>query len=123
MNYNFKLMNAENLAIAKIYFRYGQSVVGQNFWRKLWNNNLGEYLLKKAKQNAIHQANIFTAKSGYLNNGSIQYNISEIPSSENPVCLELVDESSKIKAFLNENKEELQKVSLILLNDMIIELA
>ncbi|MCX3264186.1 DUF190 domain-containing protein [Pedobacter agri] len=85
------------------------------------SNNLGDYLLKKAKLSAIHQAIIFTAKSGYLNNGRIQYNISEIPSSENPVCLELIDESIKLMSFLSENKKELQEVSLILINDKCID--
>ncbi|WP_294332946.1 DUF190 domain-containing protein [Chryseobacterium sp. sg2396] len=110
-------MHTENLAIVKIYFRYGQSVTGQNFWRRIWNNNLGDYLLKKARQSSINQANIFTAKSGYLNNGRIQYNISEIPSSENTVCLELIDDYNKLKNFLNENAEFLRATHLILINN------
>ncbi|KQK26191.1 hypothetical protein AR438_11495 [Chryseobacterium aquaticum] len=117
MNFKTKTMHTENLAIVKIYFRYGQSVTGQNFWRRIWNNNLGDYLLKKAKQSSINQANIFTAKSGYLNNGRIQYNISEIPSSENTVCLELIDDYNKLKNFLNENAEFLRATHLILINN------
>lgn len=117
MNFKIKTMQTENLAILKIYFRYGQSVKNHNFWKKLWNNNLGEYLLKMAKKSGIHQANIFTAKSGYLSNDLIQYNISEIPSSKNTACLELIDESNKLKSFLNENEEFLRATHLILFNN------
>ncbi len=48
-----------NISVLRIYFRYGQKAQNQSFWQKLWNNNLGQQLLKKAKEMNIEQANIF----------------------------------------------------------------
>lgn len=104
------------VAIARIYFEYGESIDGQSFWARLWSSSLGESLLKKAKEADIWQANIFTARSGYLNYDHIIYNISELPALRNPACLELVDEEGKIRKFLELNKEYLKKARIILIN-------
>ena len=67
-----------NISVLRIYFHYGQKAQNLNFWQKLWNNNLGHQLLKKAKEMNIEQANIFTAKAGYLDNEKINYNKKEM---------------------------------------------
>ena len=105
-----------NISVLRIYFRYGQKAQNQSFWQKLWNNNLGQQLLKKAKEMNIEQANIFTAKAGYLNNEKINFNISEIPPSKNPVCLELIDQHEKLKSVIEQNQENLKEVKIIVLN-------
>ncbi|MFV0220841.1 DUF190 domain-containing protein [Empedobacter falsenii] len=106
-----------NISVLRIYFRYGQKAQNQSFWQKFWNNNLGQKLLKKAKEMNIEQANIITAKAGYLDNDKISYNISEIPPSKNPVCLELIDQHEKLKSFIEQNKAELSEANVILLNN------
>jgi len=108
-------MNIENISVLRIYFRYGQKAQNLSFWQKLWNSNLGQRLLKKAKEMNIEQANIFTAKAGYLDNEKINFNISEIPPNRNPVCLELIDNQEKLKLFIEQNKENLKEAKLILL--------
>lgn len=105
-----------NISVLRIYFRYGQKAQNQSFWQNLWNNNLGQQLLKKSKEMNIEQANIFTAKAGYLNNEKINFNISEIPPSKNPVCLELIDQHEKLKSFIEQNQENLKEVKIIVLN-------
>lgn len=112
-----------DISTLKIYFRYGQQAKGQSVWQRLWNNNLGELLLKKAKEMNIKQAAIFTAKAGYLQQDSISYNISEIPSYKNPVCLELVDTPDKLQTYLADNKMLLADTNAILLNDKSFQLA
>lgn len=106
----------DKTTIARLYFNYGQSIKGQSFLGKLWNNSLSDFLLKKAKESNIEQANLFIAKAGYLNYENIKSNISEIPSLNNPVCIELIDNDNKIKQFLEHNKESLSDVKIILLN-------
>jgi PII-like signaling protein len=105
-----------NITIARLYFNYGQSIKGQTFWKRLWNNSLSDFLLKKAKESNIDQATLFTAKAGYLNYEDIKNNISEIPPLKNPVCIELVDNDNKIKQFLELNKENLKEVKTIIIN-------
>lgn len=107
----------ENISVLRIYFRYGQKAKNLTFWQKLWNNNLGQQLLKKAKEMNIAQANIFTAKAGYLDNDKISFNISEIPPNKNPVCLELIDQPEKLKLFIEQRSTELSGATLILLNN------
>ena len=93
MNSKNNYMNSElhNINIVRIYFSYGQQAKGQSFWQRLWNNNLGQLLLKRAKEMNINEAAIFVAKAGYLHNDNISFNSSEIPSNKNLVCLELID--------------------------------
>lgn len=110
-------MEFKNITVLRIYFRNGQKAKNLNFWQKLWNNNFGQHLLKKAKEIGIEQANIFTAKTGYLDNDKINYNISEIPAYKNPVCLELIDQNEKLKLFIEQNKVELSEANVILLNN------
>lgn len=107
----------ENISVLRIYFRYGQKAKNLTFWQKLWNNNLGQQLLKKAKEMNIERANIFTAKAGYLDNDKISFNISEIPPNKNPVCLELIDQPEKLKLFIEQHSTELSGATLILLNN------
>lgn len=109
-------MENKSTVIARIYFEYGASVKKQSFWKKLWNNSLGEFLLKKARESNIEQANIFIAKSGYLNYKDISYNISEIPALNNPACLELVDSEIKINQFLEHNRDNLKQAKIILVH-------
>ena len=59
----------EQYQLLRIYFKYGQKSRKLSFWQKLWNNNLSTQLLKAAKEQKIHQANIFNAKAGYLGEG------------------------------------------------------
>lgn len=118
-------MNAElyNINIMRIYFGYGQQAKGQSFWQRLWNNNLGQLLLKRAKEMNINQAAIFVAKAGYLHNDSISFNSSEIPSNENPVCLELIDTPKKLKNYLIKNKALLSDTNIILFNESSFKLS
>ena len=111
------------ISTVKIYFRYGQQAKGQTFWQRLWNNNLGQLLLKKAKEMNIDQAAIFTAKGGYLQHDNISNNISEIPSTKNPVCLELVDTADKLQTYLADNKILLADTNVILVNNKGFQLA
>ncbi|WP_213197394.1 DUF190 domain-containing protein [Cloacibacterium caeni] len=107
-------MENKSTVIVRIYFEYGASVKDQSFWKRLWNNSLGEFLLKKARESNIEQANIFIAKSGYLNYKNISYNISELPALKNPACLELIDNENKINQFLKLNKDLLKQAKIIL---------
>lgn len=104
------------VTIARLYFNYGQRLKEQTLWKSLWNNSLSYFLLKKAKESNIEQANLFIAKAGYLNYENIKNNRSEIPTLENPVCIELIDNDANIKQFLERNNDNLKEVKIILLN-------
>lgn len=112
-------MSNQNLSIARIYFRHGQKVKEQSFWKRLLSTNLGQQLLKKAKESDIYQAAIFTAKAGYLQGDPIITHISEIPSHYNPVCLELLDTESNLKNFLTSNKDLLTDTHVIFLKETV----
>ncbi|WP_149207317.1 hypothetical protein [Flavobacterium johnsoniae] len=109
----------EQYQLLRIYFKYGQKSRKLSFWQKLWNNNLSTQLLKAAKEQKIHQANIFNAKAGYLGEGNIVYNISELPPPKNTVCLELIDKELKLQTFLKDNGAELQEAINILLHPIV----
>ena len=100
----------------RIYFKYGQKSQKLSFWQKLWSSSLSNQLLKAAKAQKIYQANIFNANAGYMDDGNIVYNTSEVLQYKNTVCLELIDEKVKLQVFLDDNKTELQDAVSILLH-------
>ncbi len=105
----------EKYQVLRIYFKYGQKSKKLSFWRKLWDCSLSNQLLKAAKAQKIYQANIFNANAGYLGNGNIVYNVSELPPLKNTVCLELVDGELKLQTFLKDNEAELKEARSVLL--------
>ena len=107
----------QNITSVKIYFNYGQHVKGQSFWKKLWSNNLGQVLLKNAKEMGIRQATIYAVKAGYLHSDSISINNAEFIMDKQPVCLELFDLPEKLESFLEKNKTFLADTDTILLNN------
>lgn len=110
-------MEVTNTSILRVYFHYGQKARNLSFCPRLWNNNLGQLLLKKAKETGIDQANIFIAKSGCLQNEKIVSDISEIPANKDPAYIELIDQCEKLKSFIKDNKTELTGTNVILLNN------
>lgn len=109
----------EQYQLVRIYFKYGQKSRQLTFWEKFWNGSLGNKLLKSAKKQNIYQATIFTANAGYLGYGNIVYNVSELPSIDNTVCLELIDKEPKLQAFLEDNVLDLHEALSILLHHQI----
>lgn len=85
-------MNSElyNINIVRIYFGYGQQAKGQSFWQRLWNNNLGQLLLKRAKEMNISQAAIFVAKAGYLHNDNISLIVQKFHQTRTLFALNLL---------------------------------
>jgi PII-like signaling protein len=106
----------EQYQLLRIYFKQGQKSHNLSFWQRLWNSSLSDRLLKKAKNQNIYQANIFTANAGYLGHGNIVYNVSELPSKKNTICLELLDMEDRLRAFLEKNEADLQEAVSILLH-------
>ncbi|TGN29531.1 hypothetical protein [Empedobacter tilapiae] len=106
----------EQYQLLRIYFKYGQKSKKLSFWQKLWNSSLSDQLLKAAKAQKIHHANIFIASAGYLNGGNIVYNVSELPPPKNTACLELIDEELKLQTFLKDNEAEIQEAISILIH-------
>lgn len=109
----------EQYQLLRVYFKYGQKSQKLSFWQKLWNSSLSNQLLKAAKEQKILQANIFNASAGYLGDGNIVYNLSELPPLKNTVCLELIDEELKLQTFLKDNETELQAAISILLHPIV----
>ena len=102
--------------LLRIYFKYGHKSRKLSFWQRFWDSSLSDKLLKNAKRQNIYQANIFNACAGYLGDGNIVYNLSELPPPKNTACLELIDEELKLQTFLKDNEAELQEAISILLH-------
>lgn len=103
----------------RLYFEYGKKAKGLSFWKRIWNNSFSSELLKRAKTSGIEQVICFNVTKGYLQNQSIQWGITEIPSSKHPQCIEMTDIESKITSFLDEQKQLLDKQQIILVKNEI----
>ncbi|RTY67090.1 DUF190 domain-containing protein [Flavobacterium sp. LB2P53] len=102
-----------NVTILRIDFDYSQTGKEQSFWKHLWSSTLSNVFFKKSN---IKQSNLFTAKSGCLNYETIKIYNSELLSSINPMCLELIDNDKNIKMFIQQSKELLESAIIVLVN-------
>lgn len=102
-----------NRTILRIDFDYSHTVKEQSFWKRLWSSTLSYVFFKKFN---MKQSNLFTSKSGYLNCKTIKIYNSELLSSKNPMCLDLIDNDKNIKMFIQQSKELLESVIIVLVN-------
>jgi PII-like signaling protein len=109
-------MMHRNIYILRIYFGYGKKIDHKNFLKNIINNSLGHYLMQKAKENNLEQANMFHAKEGYLNYEKIKKHVSELPSYKNTVCIELIDTKEKLEYYLKEVQTHIHHASVVMMN-------
>lgn len=103
------------LDVLRLYFRTGATARLQSGWRKLMAPALGPYLLQHAKEAGIHQAVLHRVTGGFLNDGRLTLDNSDVPSPNLPQCLELIGEKDLLCAFLDLHRPILGEVRVVLL--------
>ena len=79
----------------------------KSFWQKLFGASLGRYLVRKAKEEGIKQALVQRVEAGYLSGEKLVFDQVEAIPPRLPLCVELIDDESKLRDFISKNKSEL----------------
>ncbi|MBB3181193.1 DUF190 domain-containing protein [Variovorax sp. Sphag1AA] len=102
------------MASLRLYFPLSARARGTRFWHRLSAPALGHHLLQCARRAHIHQAVMHRIDSGYLPGDKMTHHHFESTSGRIPQCIELIDTESRLRKFLREHAEELQKVRAVL---------
>lgn len=104
----------QSLAALRLYFPMSMRAKASRFWHHLSAPVLAHHLLVVAKKARIQQAMLHPISSGYLPGQRLSHFHPEMHDMSHPQCLELVDSESRLRDFLQEHAEELQKVHVVL---------
>ena len=107
--------------ILRIYMRTAAKVKGElSFWKRIFQNDLSWYLVKKAKESGIEQAIAQRATAGYLKGKKIAVDGVEVIPPDLPVCVELVDSEEKLRSFISSVKNQLEECRVVLFEGAVL---
>ncbi|WP_337055092.1 hypothetical protein [Pseudoxanthomonas sp. USHLN014] len=110
-------MNADKsttIAALRLYFPTASRAKVTRFWHHLTAPALAQHLLTVAKKANILQAVLHRVSSGYLPGERMSHQHPELTDMRHPECLELLDTEQRLRAFMQEHAEELNKVHAVL---------
>lgn len=103
--------------ILRIYIPNRAKVsVGLSFWQRLWNPNLSDFVLRKAKEMGIEQAVALNVTAGYLKGKKLAYDIGEVTPKDFSVILELLDTNQNIAKYLEQFEIFFNECRVFILN-------
>lgn len=103
-----------HVAALRLYFPVGSRAKISRFWHHLSAPALAHHLLTVARHAKIDQAILYQVTSGYLPGERLSHHHPEVVTMKHPQCLELIDSEDRLRAFMHEHAEELQKVRAVL---------
>ncbi|MDE3196363.1 MAG: voltage-gated chloride channel family protein [Acidobacteriota bacterium] len=103
------------LTVLRLYFRTGATAQAQRGWKKVLKPALGPYLLQHAKEAGIDQAILHRVSGGYLREGRLTLDHSDVVPPNLPQCLELIGEEELLRAFLDLHRPVLGGVRVVML--------
>ena len=98
----------KSLSVLRIYLRRRGSKPGRGFWGRLFGRSLSYDLAERALKAGVTYATVTLGHAGFVPGAKrIVADISEIPPTTLPTCLELVGPGPVLEAFVEANREEL----------------
>lgn len=99
----------------RIYMETAAKVkYGLNFWTKLMNPSLANFLLKEAKKAGVLQAVCLNVRSGFLKGKTLTCFVGEYIPGDFPTVIELIDEEDRLLQFYNSIKFQLRDEVVVL---------
>ena len=102
------------LTALRLYFPISARAKATRFWHRLSAPALGHHLLAAARHAHIQQAVMHHINSGYLPGEKLMHHHAEGVPGRMPQCIELIDTESRLRKFMHDHAEELQKVRAVL---------
>ncbi len=102
------------LTALRLYFPLAARAKATRFWHRLSAPALGQHLLHAARRAHIQQAVMLHVASGYLPGDRMSHAHPESTPARMPQCIELIDTESRLRKFLHDHADEIQKVRAVL---------
>ncbi len=83
------------------------------FWQK-FSPSLSGFLLKEAKASGIEQAIYQRSAGGYLKNKKLVFDLSEMPPSDLPEVVELIDKEDRLREFIAKFKSQITDFRVVI---------
>jgi PII-like signaling protein len=103
-----------DLTAVRLYFPIGARAKATRFWHHLSAPALGHHLLRAAHRARIQQAVMHPVSAGYLSGDRLSYQSVEATHLRLPQCIELIDTEGRLRRFLHDHAEEIEKVQVVL---------
>ncbi|MER3465542.1 MAG: hypothetical protein C4329_15165 [Chitinophagaceae bacterium] len=97
----------------RIYMTTGESIKSKNLLRKMFPKSKYLRIIQEAKASDIMNAHVFNTHAAVQKGGKIAHHSVEGDTSGLTVCVELVDNKSKLKQFFNTHKDLLRENTVI----------
>ena len=112
-----------SLSVLRIYLRRRSSKPGRGFWGRLFGRSLSYDLAERALKAGVTYATVTLGHAGFVPGAKrIVADISEVPPTTLPSCVELVAPADVLEAFVAANQDELADAVLLRLDGVRVTL-
>ncbi len=112
-----------SLSVLRIYLRRRSSKPGRGFWGRLFGRSLSYDLAERALKAGVTYATVTLGHAGFVPGAKrIVADVSEVPPTTLPSCVELVAPADVLEAFVAASQDELADAVLLRLDGVRVSL-
>jgi len=109
-------MTFQTMCSLRIYLRRGDNATEKGFWKRMFKRPLSHVLLQDALRAGITHASVSLGHMGFAKGATgVSMDISEVPVTTLPVCLELVAAKPLLEQFVRDHAGRLKDATLVML--------
>lgn len=106
-----------SLSVLRIYLRRRRTKPGRGFWGRLFGRSLSYDLAERALKAGVTYATVTLGHAGFVPGAKrVVADISEVPPTTLPSCVELVAPVDVLEDFVTANRDELADAVLLRLD-------
>lgn len=110
----------KDVVTVRIYFKYGQKINNQSFWKKMYASDFSTELIKRAKAFGLEHVLHLNVSKGYMDNQNVNWGENEIRHAKHPHLIEIMDSEIKINQFIDEQKELLRDTKVLIVKNEVL---
>ena len=109
-------MPFQTMCALRIYMKRGDNVPQRSLWRRLFRRPLATHVLQAALKAGVTHASVSFGNMGFARGAKVvATDVSELPVSTLPVCLELVGPKPLLEQFVRDHLRLLVDSTLVML--------
>ena len=109
-------MTLETMCALRIYMKRGDNAAEKGFFRRMFKRPLSTVLLQQALLAGVTHASVSLGHTGFARGArSVSSDITEIPMTTLPVCLEIVGPKPLLEQFIRDHAKHVTGATLVML--------
>jgi PII-like signaling protein len=109
-------MTFQTMCALRVYLKRGENVPRASLWKRLFRRPLATHLLQAALKAGVTHASLSLSSMGFTNGSKVvAMDVSEMPLSSLPVCVELVGPKPLLEQFVRDQVKLLSGATLVML--------